>query len=121
MRVLRKLIQIKTATGPVKSRLFVKGFVNRLQINVTINYTSYLFLKDYYDSKTHSAVIYSKIVQSRFNNNPIFFSIVHNFPELLMHHSWSFFKHRLKSIFCNVKHARTCITRASVIALGPQR
>ena len=38
----RKQIQIKSATGPVKSQIFVKGFVNRLQINVTINYTRYL-------------------------------------------------------------------------------
>ena len=39
----------------------------------------FLFLKEYYNSKTYSAVIYSKIVQSHFNNNPIFFSIVYNF------------------------------------------
>ena len=39
----RKQTQIKSATGLVKSRIFVKGFVNRLQINVTINYTRYLF------------------------------------------------------------------------------
>ena len=41
MRVLEN--KLKSATGPVKSQIFVKGFVNRLQINVTINYTSYLF------------------------------------------------------------------------------
>ena len=35
--------KIKSATGPVKSQIFLKRFVNRLQINVTINYTSYLF------------------------------------------------------------------------------
>ena len=39
----KKQTQIKSATEPVKSQIFVKGFVNRLQINVTINYTSYLF------------------------------------------------------------------------------
>ena len=39
----RKQTQIESATGPVKSQIFVKGFVNHLQINVTINYTSYLF------------------------------------------------------------------------------
>ena len=32
----RKQTQIKSATGPVKSQIFVKGFVNRLQINVTV-------------------------------------------------------------------------------------
>ena len=46
----RKQTQIKSATAPVKSQIFVKGFVNRLQINVTINYTRYLFLKEYYFS-----------------------------------------------------------------------
>ena len=45
MRVIEN--QLKSATGPVKSQIFVKGFVNRLQINVTINCTSYLFLKEY--------------------------------------------------------------------------
>ena len=39
----RKQTQIKSATGPVKSQIFAKGFVNRFQIIVTINYTSYLF------------------------------------------------------------------------------
>ena len=70
MRILEH--KLKSATGPVKSQIFVTGFVNRLRINVTINYTGYLLLKEYYNSKTYSAVIYSKIVHSRFNNNPIF-------------------------------------------------
>ena len=39
----KKQTQIKSATGPVKSQIFVKAFVNRLQINVTINYTSCSF------------------------------------------------------------------------------
>ena len=39
----RKQTQIKSATGPVKSQIFVKRFVNRPQINVTINYINYLF------------------------------------------------------------------------------
>ena len=93
----RKQTQIKSATGPVKSQIFVKRFVNRIQINVTIYF---LFLEEYYNSKTYSSLIYSKIVQSRFNNNPIFFSIVYNFPELLMHHSCLFPKYKLKSICC---------------------
>ena len=42
MRVLEH--KLKSANGPVKSQIFVKGFANRLQINVTINYyTSYIF------------------------------------------------------------------------------
>ena len=39
----RQQTQIKSATGPVKSQIFVEGFVNHLQINFTVNYTSYLF------------------------------------------------------------------------------
>ena len=39
----RKQTQIESATGPVKAQIFVKGFENRFQINVTINYTSYLY------------------------------------------------------------------------------
>ena len=60
----RKQTQIKSATAPVKCQIFVKGFVNRLKINVTINYTRCLFfvgfLKEYYNYKTYSAVNYSK-------------------------------------------------------------
>ena len=41
MRVLEN--KLKSATGPVISEIFVKGFANRLQINVIINYTIYLF------------------------------------------------------------------------------
>ena len=39
----RKQTQIKSATGPVKSQTFLEGLLNRLELNVTINYTSYLF------------------------------------------------------------------------------
>ena len=35
--------KLKSATGLFKSQIFVKGFVNRFQINVTINYASNLF------------------------------------------------------------------------------
>ena len=42
MRILEH--KLKSATGPVKSQIFVKGFANHFQINVTINYyTGYLF------------------------------------------------------------------------------
>ena len=42
----RKQTQIKSATRPVKSQMFGKGFVNRLQINVTFYYTNYLFCRN---------------------------------------------------------------------------
>ena len=47
--------KLKSATGLFKSQIFVKGFVNRFQINVTINYASniFFFMKEYYNSKTY--------------------------------------------------------------------
>ena len=79
-------------------------------------------MKEYYNSKTYWAVIYSKIVQSRFNNNPIFLSIIYNFPKLLVQHSCSFPKHRWKSICCkackNIYNKASCHSiRTSVLTI----